>query len=70
MLILTHKLNEQFKTAKDISLFGNKISDKGVEHILNAIKENKNVTTLNLRWNRINDKGVEDLFNALNKIKI
>lgn len=54
-----------YKSTADLGELPNNISDKGVEYLVEFIKNNKSVKVLNLLHNNISSEGVDKLANAL-----
>lgn len=42
---------------RELDLSNNKISDKGVEHLVDSLRMNRNIFSLSLLGNRITDSG-------------
>ena len=63
------KLVNKDKLTSSLNLADNQITDKGVNHLSEALKQSK-LETLNLRSNQITDKGVEHLSEALKQSKL
>jgi Ran GTPase-activating protein (RanGAP) involved in mRNA processing and transport len=47
----------------------NKIGEEGVKHIAEALKKNKNLTTLDLIWNNIGDEEIQYINESLKENK-
>ena len=63
------KLANNDKLTSSLNLANNQITDKGVNHLSEALKQSK-LETLNLAVNQITDKGVNHLSEALKQSKL